>query len=107
MEARNKTDLNQIRYTVVHRLVDPLVASSWMPEVARELHDHYRMKVKKLYDFVESTFSGEENLEKEGGKVHCNIIVKSTMSSVNGDSFDKNGARQTFTNELVTNYLER
>lgn len=69
---------------------------------------HYFLdtELKNLYDFIESTFPGEENLITEEQRVLCNPVFNVTVKKVNCHDREKGMPRYSSTKELVTKYLE-
>lgn len=60
-----KADLDHSGHTFLIGMVDPPIATALMHEAAGKQNDYLEFKIRELYEFIFSTFPGEEVLKNE------------------------------------------
>lgn len=77
-----KPDLKHVGYAVLHSMTYPLMSTSAIREAAHMPMEYTGMKVKNLYEFLISSFPGEEALKAEKNRTLRNPILSYVVNKL-------------------------
>ena len=104
--ARKKAEIDFRGYCIMEEMGDPFRVPTRITQAMNIPHSFPIESLEKLYDFMETTFPGEEAIKDEKQREHWNPIINSGDASTDLNQRNGGHARISSTTRLLIGHME-